>query len=80
MFDHNMCVLLTLALAKRISELNDLFYKVKHTKGWTCCTFFFVPSFVTNIQDSALQHTRFNMFFISSLEDFLTGGREEMLP
>ena len=44
-----ICLLLALAFAKRLSELHSL--EVKRSRGWTSCTFSYVPGFVAKAQD-----------------------------
>ena len=65
--------MLALASTKKVSKLHNLFYQVRHLKGWKFSTFSFFPDF-TSVYDS-----RFEEFIIPSLADFMDEDREEML-
>ena len=71
--------LLALASAKRIGELHGISHMVRHSRGWNCATFSFVPDFVAKTQDPSVFDARFESFTVPSLRDFTDGDQDEML-
>ena len=62
--------LLALELVKRVSELNSLSFRVRHSLGWRSCTFSFLLDFVAETKNPYLPDSRFDEFTIPSLDDF----------
>ncbi|XP_064111327.1 uncharacterized protein LOC135218808 [Macrobrachium nipponense] len=60
---------LALASSKRVGELHDLSYEVKHTRGWGSLSFEFVLEFVAKTQSTSAHDDRFISFSIPSLND-----------
>ena len=71
--------LLAHTLAKRVSELHGLSFHVWHSLGWKSCTFSYVRNFVANTQNPSLHDPRFNEFTALSLDDSVSGDRDEFL-
>ena len=71
--------LLAVASAKRVSELRSLALSVHHSRGWSSCTFFFLPDFVAKTQNPSVLDSRFEEFSVPSLDDFVGGDRDELL-
>ena len=74
-----MCFLLDLALAKRVSELHDFSYWVRHLHDWRSCTFSFLPDFVAMTQNLAMPDPGYDEFSVPSLVDFAGGYLNELL-
>ena len=70
--------LLTLASAKRVSELHGLSFRVRHSQGWRSCTFSFLPDISKN-QNLSVPVPHFGEFMVRSLDDFVDGDRDEIL-
>ena len=73
------CFLLAFTLAKMVSELNDIIYRVKHLKGWESSTFDFVLDFVAMTQNSSAFNPRFEEFTVPSLDDSVDGDIDKIL-
>lgn len=71
--------LLALASAKRVGELQDLSYDVKHTRGWKSLAFEFILEFIAKTQNTSVHDERFVSFSIPSLGDFVDNDPDKML-
>ena len=73
------CFIVALASSKRVSKLLGFSYEVKHSRGWTSCTFNIVPEFVAKTQNPLILEQYFEKFTIPLLRDLVDYGREEVL-
>ena len=71
--------LLALTSDKRLSRLHGLSYEVKHSSGWTSCTFLFVTEFTANTLNPLLLAFQSEKLTILSLWDFVDRERDEKL-
>ena len=69
------CFLLAFILARRISELHGLSYKVKYMKGWQVVYIYFCSDFVAKTQNPSTFDPQFVEFTVSSLDDFVVVQR-----
>ena len=71
--------LLALASTKRVSELHGLSFRVRHSHGWSSCTFSFLPDFVAETQNPSFHDSRFEEFSVPPLDGFVGSDRDELL-
>ena len=72
--------LLAIASTKRVSELHSLSFCVRHLRGWRSCTFSFLLDFVAKTWNPFVPDSNFKEFSVPSLDDFIVGDRDELLP
>ena len=74
-----MCFLFAFALAKKVSELCDLFLHVCHLQGWRSSSFSYLVDFVAKTQNPSVLDPWFDEFTIPALDIFMGGDRDELL-